>query len=185
MESFCRKRVRHFNDPGHAHELTFSCYKRLPLLSRDRSRWWLIEAIDRTRARLDYFVLCYVIMPEHVHLIILPKKADYNIPWFLKRVKQSVSRKAKTWLRENNPQWCTKLTISREGKKKELRFWQAGGGYDRNITSKRTLLTMIQYIHNNPVRRGLVSLPTEWKWSSAAWYVGIRNGPLVIDEIKW
>jgi putative transposase len=124
-------------------------------------------------------------MPEHVHLIVLPKKVDYNISWFLKQVKQSVSRRAKAWLRENDPQWYSKLTICRDGKKKAFRFWQAGGGYDRNLANAMTLHTMIQYIHNNPVRRGLVSAPTAWQWSSAAWYEEKRNGPLAIDEIVW
>jgi putative transposase len=44
-----RKKLQHFNLPGHAHELTFSCYRRLPLLSRDRTRQWMIEAIESAR----------------------------------------------------------------------------------------------------------------------------------------
>ena len=123
MEPSYRKSIQHFNDPGHAHELTFSCYKRLPLLSRDQTRWWFTEAVDRSRVELDYSLLCYAIMPEHVHLIVLPKKVDYNISWFLKRVKQSVSRRAKVWLRENDLKWYSKLTICHDRKKKEFHFW--------------------------------------------------------------
>src|SRR2546425_10648796 len=51
-------------------------------------------------------------------------------------------------------------------------FWQAGGGFDRNVVQPHTLLPMIEYIHANPVRRGLVSRREEWKWSSAGWHEG-------------
>jgi putative transposase len=62
-------------------------------------------------------------------------------------------------------------------------FWQPGGGYDRNIEKPSTLLKMIDYIHMNPVRRGLVERAVDWKWSSAAWYEGIGESPILIDHI--
>jgi putative transposase len=120
-----------------------------------------------------------------VHLIIHPRKADYDISHFLKRVKQSVSRKARAWLLESNSPWLEKLTIHHRGKQPEFRFWLAGAGYDRNITDLKSLLPMMNYIHNNPVRRGLVSAAADWQWSSAAWYANQREGPLVIDPIEW
>ena len=46
-------------------------------------------------------------------------------------------------------------------------YSSGGGGYDRNATEPRTLLQMIDYIHNNPVRRGLVAKATDWIWSSS------------------
>jgi putative transposase len=60
-----RKRRRRFNDPGHAHALTFSCYRRQAFLARDGSRQWLIDAIDRARRKHSFHVRAYVIMPEH------------------------------------------------------------------------------------------------------------------------
>jgi len=42
-----RKRCRRFNEAGHAHALTFSCFRRQPLLSKDRSRQWLVKAIEK------------------------------------------------------------------------------------------------------------------------------------------
>jgi REP-associated tyrosine transposase len=62
----------------------------------------------------------------------------------------------------------------REGPRIRRRFWQPGGGYDRNITSIEALRAMIDYIHANPVRRGLVARPEDWEWSSARWYAGLR-----------
>ena len=57
-----------------------------------------------------------------------------------------------------------------------------GGGYDRNITCGKTLLRMIDYLHNNPVRRGLLERACDWRWSSAAHYEG-GESPLAIDPI--
>jgi putative transposase len=62
------------------------------------------------------------------------------------------------------------------------RFWQPGGGYDRNITSTEALRAMIDYIHANPVRRGLVARPEDWEWSSARWYAGLRPVKLEMDD---
>ena len=58
-----------------------------------------------------------------------------------------------------------------------FRFWQPGGGYDRNIKDEATLKKMIEYIHNNPVRKAFVEDSTKWKWSSASFYIHEKAGP--------
>ena len=65
-----RKRCRSYNTPGEAHELTFSCFRRLPLLCKDRSRQWFVEALDEAVGGI-FLVWAYLIMPEHVHVIVL------------------------------------------------------------------------------------------------------------------
>jgi putative transposase len=62
------------------------------------------------------------------------------------------------------------------------RFWQRGGGYDRNSTEPNTIWHQIDYIHANPVRRGLCQQSTDWHWSSAAFYAGLRHEPLSMDR---
>ncbi len=183
IEKQLRKTIRHYNIPYHAHFLTFSCYQQFPLLSRKRTRRWLLEAIIKAKEKHKYALWSYVIMPEHVHLLVYPMNEKYNISLFLKIIKQSVARKAKYYLKENNPAWLNKLTVQR-GAKNVFRFWQTGPGYDRNINSEDELLEKIHYVHNNPVRRGLVSVPKEWKWSSASWYEGDRDAILPIDNLE-
>jgi putative transposase len=58
------------NEPGHAHELTFSCYRRFPFFSRDRVCQWIEEA----RTSLDFDVWAWVFMPDHVHLFVRPRR---------------------------------------------------------------------------------------------------------------
>ena len=130
----------------------------------------------------NYRIWAYVIMPEHVHLICWPEEKIYDISQFLKSVKQSVSRKAKRFLELNSPDALESMIVKR-GCRVTFRFWRTGPGYDRNIVVDETLMRKVDYIHNNPVRRGLVKKPVEWRWSSASWYVGQRNVPLEIDPI--
>ena len=62
------------------------------------------------------------------------------------------------------------------------RFWQRGGGYDRNVNEPATVFAQIDYMHNNPLRRGLCDKPEDWLWSGAADYARVRAGPLRLDR---
>ena len=179
-----RKHLRHYEDADHAHELTFSCYHAHPYLSRERPCAWLAQAVEKTRADLGCSVLAYVFMPEHVHLLLLPRRPDFRVEWFLKRVKQSVARTAKEWLQRNAAGQLDRFLVPTTKGQQVFRFWQSGGGYDRNVTDVKTLRSMIDYIHNNPVRRGLAREAAEWKWSSARWYERREPGPITID-VEW
>ena len=89
-----RKLRRSWNEPGHAHELTFSCYRRSPLLSKDLPRSWFIAALDRARHRWNFALWAYVIMPEHAHVLLYPRQPGYQISSILKSIKQPVSQHA-------------------------------------------------------------------------------------------
>ena len=173
------KRCRRHNLAGHAHELTFSCYNSKPFLSAERIREYLAESIIVSRRKYQFDVWAYVFMPSHVHLLICPKKAEYSISDILLSIKQPVSRKAITYLRNHNPGGLKQVATSQ--KHRAYRFWQKGGGYDRNITEMRTVINSAQYIHNNPVRKGLAETADQWYYSSAADWQGIRQGPIPID----
>ena len=96
--------------PGQVHELTVSCCHRFPLLSRDRTRRWLIESVEAARKKRGFAVLVFVSMPGHVHIIVFPAKEPYEIAWFLKSIKQPAARKAHAWLLKNDQHWVEKLT---------------------------------------------------------------------------
>ena len=119
-------------------------------------------------------------MPEHVHLLVYPGEHPDRMSAFLQAVKQPVARQAMQHLATAAPDWLERLTV-REGQRIRRRFWQPGGGYDRNITSMETLRAMIDYIHANPVRRGLVARAEDWDYSSARWYAGLRPVKLEMD----
>lgn len=177
-----RKLRRSFNEVGHAHELTFSCYHRLPLLSKDRTRQWFMEALGKARVQHHFAIWAYVVMPEHAHVLIHPLDERYEVAQVLQSVKQSVSRRATNYLRIHSPQWLERLRVVWPTGRVEHRFWQQGGGYDRNMITSEALWASVEYIHRNPVRRGLVTEETSWEWSSARWYSGIASGGLIIDD---
>ena len=177
-----RKTRRSWNVAGHAHFLTYSCFQQYPLLTRDRTRRWVLDALEATRQKLAVALWAYVIMPEHVHLLILPRGEDYSIRRILTAIKWPVARWALDYLRQKNSPWIQKLTDRQPSGRSTARFWQRGGGYDRNVTKESTLYSAIQYIHENPVRRGLADSATEWYWSSAAWYMDRSPVPLSIDD---
>lgn len=160
--------------------MTFSCYRRRQFLSRDRTRTYLAQAVRKARQKHAFDVWAYVIMPEHVHLLIWPRRESYSISAILKSIKQSVSRRAIGWLRRENPGGLVHLDTGQKWGR--YRFWQDGGGYDRNIYRTKTLRKAIDYIHENPVERGLVKRAEDWPWSSARqWELGER-GLIEIDR---
>ncbi|NNJ26077.1 REP-associated tyrosine transposase [Alienimonas chondri] len=173
---------RTFNEPGHAHELTFSTYRRLRFLERDRVRGWFADALALAREKHDVAVWTYVLMPEHVHLLVHPRRRSYSIEAFRHDLKAPVGRRAFAHLEEHAPHWLPQLT-RRRGKKTERLFWQPGAGYDRNVTEPKTLAAMIDYIHANPVRRGLCERPEDWMWSGARCFAGQDAGPIPLDPI--
>lgn len=105
------KRRRQYNLPGQAHELTFSCQHRLPLLSKDRTRLWFIETLDQARKRWNFDIWAYVIMPEHVHVLLRPREAEYNMGMIMKGIKQPVARNAIDYLRANAPDFLDRLKV--------------------------------------------------------------------------
>lgn len=87
-----RKMCKRYNSPGDAHFLTFSCYQRLPLLNRDRSRDWFIQVIRLVQEKAMFDLWAYVIMPEHVHLVLLPTE-NIGISEILSTLKQSTTKR--------------------------------------------------------------------------------------------
>jgi putative transposase len=176
-----RKTCRRYNVPGDAHALTFSCYERRPFLCRDRSRRWLLDALEAARHRHAFDLWAYVIMPEHVHLLIFPRRDDYAIADILRDIKRPVARHAVRYVREHAPAFLARMRDEQPTGSVRYRFWQRGGGYDRNLVRPRTIHETIAYIHANPVRRGLVEVPEAWSWSSTGYYLDGREEPLVPD----
>ncbi len=174
------KTCRRYDDVGHAHSLTFTCFNGQPLLSRDRTRHWMIEAIELARTKHGFDIWAYVLMPEHVHLLVYPPDADYSISKILMTLKQPVSKRARLFVTEHAPSFLNRMTDVQPNGKRTVRFWQRGGGYDRNLWSPKHIWETIDYIHRNPIRRELCDHPTEWEWSSARSYEDRANRLLPI-----
>lgn len=166
-----RKRIRHYHDPGHIHELTFSCYHRWPLLTNDVWRGMLAESVDRAMQGHRYRLAAFVLMPEHVHLMIYPLPGAKTTDGLLKAIKRPLSYRIKQVLIQSRSRLLERLTIRQRPGVTTFRYWQEGPGYDRNFDTPSTVLAAIDYLHHNPVRRALVQRAVDWKWSSARYYL--------------
>jgi putative transposase len=166
-----RKLVKHYHEPGDLHELTFSCYQRLPLLTTDARREQLARTIDLAGQQTQIDLAAFVFMPDHVHLIVVPSCAEPKIGRYLALIKQPFSKLIKQELLDTSSPLNDRLTVNERPGKVCFRFWQEGPGYDRNLKTRTAIEAAIDYVHLNPVRRGLVAQAADWKWSSANWYL--------------
>ncbi len=163
-----RKRIRHFEQERHVHELTFSCSGRRPLLSNDTWRTWFCEGLEAACDRQAFLLLAYVLMPEHVHLLVYPSSNESRVANLLADVKRPFSRRIKRQLAESRSEMLEHLTVHERSGGAIFHVWQEGPGYDRNLTEPKAIFTAIDYIHANPVRRGLCQRAIDWPWSSAS-----------------
>jgi putative transposase len=174
-----RKRIRHFHEPGDFHELTFSCYRRLPLLTNDLWRQLLCHTVDRAVSSHDFALVAFVIMPEHMHLLVYPSEpaaktlaAQSRRQWhptprrqsntpivndlsrLLADIKRPFSGRIKKLLLKNHDPLLARLTVMERPGKRVFRFWQEGPGYDRNLSSEASILPAIDYIQSGASRLG-------------------------------
>lgn len=167
MQPLKRKQIKHFHEPGHLHELTFSCYRQMPLLVDDVWRGMLAEGIQRATEIHQYRLIAFVFMPEHVHLLVLPERTASTISVLLNAIKRPFWYRVKKLLMKTDAELLSQLTVQQRPGDMTFRYWQEGPGYDRNLTEPAAIKASIQYIHANPVKRGLCLRPEEWRWSSA------------------
>ena len=167
-----------WNTSGHAHALTFSTYQRRPTLLHSGAAELFLQRLDASRKLLGFELWAYVIMPEHVHLVINPVHEGYSISEILKSLK---GPSAKEILRRH-PELKESCRHQRTNGSQEYRFWQVGGGLDRNLATTQATWTAIQYVHQNPVKRGLCESPADWPWSSfLAYSESEAHPPIPVD----
>ena len=157
-----RRRVR-IEHPNHARFLTFSCYHNLPLFLNDSIKDDFASHLLRVRDDLSFTLTAWVVMPNHVHLLLVPDIAIAPASEILSRLKRPFAQRVLArWKRLEAP-----ILARVTDEKGARRFWQRGGGYDRNVFSDDEILEKTTYIENNPVRAGLAHRATDYRWSSA------------------
>ena len=176
-----RKRRKRYEESGHAHYLTFSCFHNQPFLKSVRACQWLADEILTAKAKHPFDLWAWVFMPTHVHLLVRPAPGIF-VGDVLTAIKEPVSKHVCAWVRYHAPTFVPRMLEARAGGRKTLRFWQPGGGYDRNIVSATELREKIDYVHKNPVRQHLVENPADWIWSSYKAWTQSVDEPLPIDR---
>jgi len=152
------KRFHQSRDP---HFITFSCYRRTPLLNSLHAKDTFVTALERVRRTYGLRVFGYVVMPEHVHLLLSEPDRD-TLAVAIKSLKQGVSRR---------------LIGAAD------HFWQKRY-YDFNVRSHDQFVEKLRYIHRNPVKRELCAAPEDWQWSSFRHYPTGAEGQVEIES-EW
>ncbi len=164
---------------GHLHFITCSCYRRLPLFAAVRSKNVFVKTLGEVRDRYKFSLAGYVVMPEHVHLLI-SEPAKGTPSTIMQVLKQRVSRR----LRRKTVTATRQLRLRFQTSDHLLpTFWQPRF-YDFNVWSQRKFVEKLQYMHMNPVKRKLVVHPKDWPWSSFSFYARKDSGLVRIDPIR-
>ena len=147
---------------GVFHFLTFSCYRREPWLGSAHAYSVFERELEVVRRQYGFVIAGYVLMPEHVHLLVNePRKASLSVA--LQVLKQQTSRELKA--------------------RGQVQFWQRRY-YDFNVWSEKKQVEKLRYMHRNPVRRGLAKQPEDWPWSSYTHYLTGMEGVVEIES-EW
>lgn len=152
---------RTFDREGDAHFVTFSCYRRRRLLDHDRAKKIVMGVLNSQLSQQAGRCVGFVIMPDHVHAIVWFPKPD-QINHFMKQWKQRSSLQIKQLFRSFLSRYAETIDLDEP-------IWQAGY-YDFNLYTERKTEEKLTYMHQNPVRAGLVEKPVDWPWSSARFY---------------
>jgi putative transposase len=169
--------LKRYYDTNALHFITFSCHERKPLLTPDR-RDLLLKVLEEMRVRYQFVVVGYVVMPEHVHLLI--SEPEHGNP---STVVQAMKL---SFVRKLSKEGCP---ISRAGFAREAgnltssssHFWMKRF-HDFNVWSESKIDEKVHYIHQNPVTRGLVERPEDWQWSSFRAYAYGETGPVRVND---
>ena len=124
--------LQRFHDSGQTHFITFSCWHRRPNFADAATRPVFEAAVERVRRAFLLRVYGYVVMPDHVHLLLSEPRRE-TLAVAIKSLKQGVSRR----LIGSAP-----------------RFWQKRY-YDFNVHSQEKFQEKLRYIHRNPVKKEL------------------------------
>jgi putative transposase len=153
--------LKRYQQTGDIHFITFSCYHRDPLLADPHGRDTFAITLERVRRWYGFYVTGFVVMPEHVHLLLSEPERS-NLAVSLQMLKQVVSQQLHG---HTTP------------------FWQPRY-YDFNVCREQKLMEKLDYMHRNPVQRGLVTRPEDWTWSSARHYATGEEGAVEIES-RW
>jgi putative transposase len=160
--------------PGQLQFITASTYRRVPLFTRPRFCREFVKVLEEVRGEFHFRLLGWVLMPEHFHLLIWPQPAE-STSRIVQQLKQRTAASLLRTLRANPDNPCCARTLARlrlppsVHDQTAFRLWQRRF-YPFGIFSEKKRLEKLNYMHANPVKRGLVTSPDQWPWSSFRFY---------------
>jgi putative transposase len=177
-DSCMPNRLHRYYGAGYLHFITTSCYRRRPLLGSPLNRDLFLQVLEQVRRRYRFVVVGYVVMPEHVHLLMSePERGNPSL--VMQAVKQGFARH----LLRNMRSATDSRQVKSPGRAVSAQdhIWQHRF-YDSVVFTEKKRVEKLRYMHRNPVKRGLVLGPQQWPWSSFCDYAEGRHGPVLVNE---
>lgn len=194
MQSRMRRRglytnLPKFNDESYAHFVTTRTYNNRPYFDNEEFARILLMELKFYRERYGFIVLGWVIMPNHLHLLLWwdkEEKLTLTVSKIMRGIKAGSARriidlvKSRGLERGDGLEQVLRATqkdvaVSKSHKRNlKYRLWQPGF-YDFNVHSEEKLIEKLNYMHNNPVKAGLVLSLCDYKWSSYKEYFKEKN----------
>ena len=161
------------NDPQAAHFATSSIVAWLPVFTKAARCDILVQSLAYCQANKGLLIHGWVILDSHFHAIL----AAPDLPRILADLKRYSAQRLLEQLETEGCEWLLEqFHYRRLAHKKESvhQVWQEGT-HPQAIVSDEMMLQKLDYLHNNPVQRGLVAAPEHWRYSSAhAWEPGVE-----------
>ena len=171
-----RHNLHRYYGAGDLHFITCSCYRRQPLLGTFRRRDLFLKVLEQVRKRYVLVVVGYVVMPEHIHLL-LSEPQEKNLSVVMQALKLGVARRVLAEQRRRR--YALQGSLFEHAPQ---HIWQKRF-YDFNVWTAGKRAEKLRYMHQNPVKRGLVASPELWRWSSYRAYFCDEAGPVAVN--KW
>lgn len=150
---------------GHAHHVLQRGHSRQAIFLGDQDRLAYLDALREAAANLRVAVHGYVLLDDHVHLLITPPE-----PAALGQLMQALGRR------------YVAAFNRRHGRSGTL--WE--GRFRATVLEPQPhVLGCLRYIEQNPVRAGLAAHAADWPWSSAAHHLGRRRDPVITEPGPW
>ena len=169
-----------YTGEGHAHFITFGTSGKRKVLGIAHARQIVISTLSSLTSKYRLNVCGFVIMPDHVHALFwLPD--DLVLPDVMRVWKSTSAHWLRKYYERTNPDFINLLKTRRNGREL-ICFWQRRY-YDFNVKSSEKAREKLDYMHNNPVKKGLCKYPEDWIWSSARWYKCHRSVGVDIVQV--
>jgi putative transposase len=158
---------------NYPHFLTCTVVNWLPIFSQPRLVQIILNSLDFLRSNQRLALHAYVIMENHLHLIASAENLSKEIAAFKSFTARSIIDSLKA---DRAEYLLTQLKFYKQSHKttQDYQLWQEGS-HPQAIISEDMFVQKLEYIHNNPVKRGYVDDPTHWRYSSCRNYMGMEG----------
>lgn len=147
------------------HYVTTVTYNRVKIFNDETACQIFTDCLNELRSIHPFKLIGYVIMPDHVHLILNPIECDISL--IMRKLKGKSAKLILDHLREENkPLNSLELNIQ----DRNLAVWLKDFS-SIDLSSHKFIRQKLGYIHMNPIRAGLCDHPAKWKWSSYRAYL--------------